>query len=190
MQDMTPLQEVERLRAEFLGMVNDELLTPLTTIKGSTATVLGSPCPLDPAETQQFFRIINEQTDQIRDLINNLLDATRIEAGTFSIHSESTDLAGIVVEARNAFLSGEAKNDVITDLPPDLPRVMADRQRIMKAMNTLFSNASKNSPEESHYQGDCLSGRRTCRGDRHGRGSRRIHRTPTSLVQEVLLGRW
>ena len=103
MQDMTPLQEVERLRAEFLGMVN----------------------------------------------INNLLDATRIEAGTFSIHSESTDLAGIVVEARNAFLSGEAKNDVITDLPPDLPRVMADRQRIMKAMNTLFSNASKNSPEES-----------------------------------------
>ncbi|CAI8024218.1 Alkaline phosphatase synthesis sensor protein PhoR [Geodia barretti] len=148
-QDMTPLQEVERLRAEFLGMVNDELLTPLTTIKGSTATVLGSPCPLDPAETQQFFRIINEQTDQIRDLINNLLDATRIEAGTFSINSEPTDLAGIVVEARNAFLSGEAKNDVITDLPPDLPRVMADRQRIMKAMNTLFSNASKNSPEES-----------------------------------------
>ena len=148
-QDMTPLQEVERLRAEFLGMVNDELLTPLTTIKGSTATVLGSPCPLDPAETQQFFRIINEQTDQIRDLINNLLDATRIEAGTFSINSEPTDLAGIVLEARNAFLSGEAKNDVITDLPPDLPRVMADRQRIMKAMNTLFSNASKNSPEES-----------------------------------------
>ena len=149
MQDMTPLQDAERLRAEFLGMVNDELLTPLTTIKGSTATVLGSPCPLDPAETQQFFRIINEQTDRIRNLINNLLDATRIEAGTFSINPEPTDLEGIFVEANSAFLKGEAKNNLLSEFPQDLPRVIADRQRILRVMNTLLSYASKNSPGAS-----------------------------------------
>ena len=67
--------------SEFLGMVSHELRTPLTTIKGSTATVLSDPSVFDPAETRQFFRIIDEQADLLRDLINNLLDLTRIEAG-------------------------------------------------------------------------------------------------------------
>ncbi len=149
MQDMSPLQELGRLRAEFLGMVNDKLRKPLTTIKGSTATLLGSQFALDPAETQEFFRIINEQTDRIRNLINNLLDATRIEAGTFSINPEPTDLDGIFVEASSAFLSGEAKNQLVSEFSQDLPRVMADRQRILQVMNFLLSLASKNSPEAS-----------------------------------------
>ncbi len=78
-QDITPLEELERLRAEFLGMVSHELRTPLASIKGSAATVLGTASPLDPAETRQFVRIIEEQADHMRDLINNLLDLTRIE---------------------------------------------------------------------------------------------------------------
>ena len=67
-QDITPLEELERLRAEFLGMVSHELRTPLASIKGSAATVLGTSSPLDPAETRQFFRIIEEQADHMRDL--------------------------------------------------------------------------------------------------------------------------
>ena len=149
MQDTTPLHELERLRAEFLGMVSNELRMPLTAIKGSTASVLGAPCPLDPAETHQFFQIIDEQTDHIRDLIKNLVDATRITAGTFSINSESTDLSDIVVEAKKTFLSKGTRNAVIVDLQPDLPRVRVDRQRMLQVMSLLFSNASKNSPEAS-----------------------------------------
>ena len=149
MQDLTPLQELERLRTEVLGAVSQELRTPLTTIKGSTATVLGSPSALDPAETHQFFRIIDEQTDHIRDLMNNLRDVTQIEAGTFSIDSRPTIMADVAVEARNTFLSGEAKNQVVVDLPPDLPTVMADRQRILQVLNNLLANASKYSNEAS-----------------------------------------
>ena len=67
--------------SEFLGMVSHELRTPLTTIKGSTATVLSDPSVFDPAETRQFFRIIDEQADLLRDLINNLLDLTRSRGG-------------------------------------------------------------------------------------------------------------
>ena len=85
-QDITPLEELERLRAEFLGMVSHELRTPLTSIKGSAATARSASVPLDPAETRQFFRIIEEQADHMRDLINNLLDLARIEAGTLSLH--------------------------------------------------------------------------------------------------------
>ena len=149
MQGATPLQELERLRTEVLGTVSQELRMPLTTIKGSTATVLGSPSALDPAETQQFFRIIDEQTDHIRDLMNNLRDVTQIEAGTLSIDSRPANMADIAVEARNVFLSGGAKNWVVVDLPPDLPTVMADRQRILQVLNNLLANASKYSHEAS-----------------------------------------
>ena len=148
-QDMTPLEELERLRAEFLGMVSHELRTPLTTIKGSAATVLGASSALDPAEMRQFFRIIDEQADHMRDLISDLLDVTRIEAGTLSVAPEPTDLAALVDEAREAFLRGGARNSVEVDLAPDLPRIGADRQRLGQVLNNLFSNASKYSPDWS-----------------------------------------
>ena len=148
-QDMTPLEELERLRAEFLGMVSHELRTPLTTIKGSAATVLGAPSAVDTAEMLQFFRIIDEQADHMRGLIGDLLDVTRIEAGTLSVAPEPTDLAALVDEAREAFLRGGARNSVEVDLAPDLPRIGADRQRLGQVLNNLFSNASKNSPDQS-----------------------------------------
>ena len=95
-QDITPLEELERLRAEFLGMVSHELRTPLTSIKGSAATARSASYPLDPAETRQFFRIIEEQADHMRDLINNLLDVARIEAGTLSVAPEPTEFADVI----------------------------------------------------------------------------------------------
>ena len=148
-QDMTPLEELERLRAEFLGMVSHELRTPLTTIKGSAATVLGAPSAVDTAEMLQFFRIIDEQADRMRSLISDLLDVTRIEAGTLSVAPEPTDLAALVDEAREAFLRGGARNSVEVHLAPDLPRIGADRQRLGQVLNNLFSNASKYSPDWS-----------------------------------------
>ena len=148
-QDMTPLEELERLRAEFLGMVSHELRTPLTTIKGSAATVLGAPSAVDTAEMLQFFRIIDEQADRMRGLISDLLDVTRIEAGTLSVAPEPTDLAALVDEAREAFLRGGARNSVEVHLAPDLPRIGADRQRLGQVLNNLFSNASKYSPDWS-----------------------------------------
>ena len=148
-QDMTPLEELERLRAEFLGMVSHELRTPLTIIKGSTATVLGAPSAVDTAEMRQFFRIIDEQADHMRGLISDLLDVTRVEAGTLSVAPEPTDLAALVDEAREAFLRGGARNSVEVDLAPNLPRIVADRQRLAQVLNNLFSNASKYSPDWS-----------------------------------------
>ena len=149
LQDMTPREELERLRAEFLGMVSHELRAPLTSIKGCSATVLGASSALDPAETLQFFRIIDEQADHLRKLIGDLLDAARIETGTLSVAPEPADLAVIVDQARNTFLSGGGRNPVRIDLPPDLPRVRADRQRIVQVLVNLLTNAARHSPESS-----------------------------------------
>ena len=149
MQDLAPLEELERSRAEFLSLVSHELRAPLTSIKGSTATVLGASPPLEPAEMLQFFHIIDEQADHMRGLISDLLDAGRIETGTLSVTPEPAEVAGLVDQARNTFLSGGGRHTVLIDLPPDLPRVLADRRRIVQVLNNLVSNASRHAPESS-----------------------------------------
>ena len=149
MQDLAPLEELDRLRAEFLGMVSHELRTPLAAIKGSAATALDASRTLDPAEAQQFFRIIDEQANHMRGLISDLLDAGRIDAGTLTVLPVPAELAALVDTARNAFLSGGSTQAILIDLPQNLPRVLADRGRIVQVLNNLFTNAARYSPGSS-----------------------------------------
>ena len=149
LQDMTPLEELERLRAEFLGMVSHELRTPLTSIKGSAATLTEAASDLDPAEMLQFFRIINEQADYMRDLIGDLIDVARIETGELSVAPAPADVASLMDEARSTFQSGGGRNKLRIDLSPELPLVMADGRRIVQVLNNLLSNAAWNSHEAS-----------------------------------------
>ena len=149
MQDMTPLEELERLRAEFLGLVSHELRTPLTSIKGSAATLLELLSARDSAETVQLVRIIEGQVNRLRDLINDLLDVAHIETGTLSVAAEPADLADLVDEAWNTFLSAGGRRNVRLELSPDLPLVMADRRRVVQVLNNLLSNAARHSPKSS-----------------------------------------
>ena len=98
---------------------------------------------------QQFFRIIDGQADHMLDLIRDLMDAARIEAGTLSVVLEPSDAAVLVDRARNTFLSGGGRSNIRIDLPPDLPRVTADRRRIVQVLGNLLSNAARHSPEAS-----------------------------------------
>ena len=149
MQDMTPLQEIERLRAQFMGMVSHELRTPLTSIKGSVDTLLDDAASLDPAEMREFHRVISEQTDRMRSLINDLRDAARIETGTLSVAPEPSNVAVLVDEARSLFLSTGRRHNIRIEIAPELPQVMTDRRRIVQVLSNLLTNAAKFSDEES-----------------------------------------
>ena len=149
LQDLAPLEELARLQAEFLNMVSHELRTPLAAIQGSAGTGLRTAPALDPAEVHQFFRIIHEQADHAQNLISDLLDAGRIDSGTLSVAPEPSEVAELVEGARNAFLGGGSRHAVLIDLPPHLPRVLADRRRIVQVLNNLLSNAARHSPESS-----------------------------------------
>ena len=149
LQDMTPLEEMERLRAEFLGMVSHELRTPLTSIKGSAATLMETASDLDPAEMLQFFRIIAEQADYMRDLIGDLLDVARIETGELSVAPAPSEVATLMDEARSRFQSGGGRSNLRIDLSPELPLVMADGRRIIQVLNNLLTNAARYSHEAS-----------------------------------------
>ena len=149
MQDLAPLDDLDRMRAEFLGMVSHELRAPLTSIKGSITTLLNAVREFDPAEMRAFFRIIDDQTDHMRELIGDLLDVGRIDAGTLSVSPEICEIAALVDRARNTFLAGSARHTVLIDLLPELPRVMADRRRIVQVLSNLLANAARHAPESS-----------------------------------------
>ena len=123
MQDLEPLDELDRQRAEFLNMVSHELRTPLAAIKGSTTTVLSASPALDPAELHQFFRVVDEQADHMRGLIGDLLDAGRIDTGTLSVSPAATEVTALVEQARKALLNAGGTHTVLVDLPENLPRV-------------------------------------------------------------------
>ena len=149
MQDMTDVEETERLRAEFLAMVSHELRMPLTSIRGAAATLLDAATDLDPAEMRQFFRIIVERAEHMRELIGDLLDVARIETGTLAVDPEPTEAAVLVDRARNAYQGAGGTNDLAIDVVPGLPPVMADRRRIVQVIGNLLSNAARHSPNDS-----------------------------------------
>ena len=149
MQDLAPLDEIERMRTEFLGLVSHELRTPLAAIKGSIATMLDDAQALDPAEVREFLRVIDEQADHMRGLIGDLLDAGRIDAGALSVAPEPADVAELVERARETFAGAGGRHAVLVDLPAGLPRAMADRRRIAQVLNNLFANAARHAPASS-----------------------------------------
>ena len=149
MQDMAPMEELERLRAEFLAMVSHELRAPLSSVKGSVTNLLDPAVRLDPAEVSQFLRIIDSQSDRMRQLISDLLDVARIETGSLSTKPESSHISALIEEARQAFSTNAAGQSLVIDIPPQLPRVMADRQRLVQVLINLLNNAARNSPADS-----------------------------------------
>ena len=144
-QDITQLEEMKKQRAEFLQRLSYRLRTPLSAIKGSTSTLLGTSNPLDPDETRQFLRVIDEQSDEMRQTINDLVDMTQIESGTLSVNPEPTELADLLDEAREAHArAGAASDSIELDLPPGLPRVLADRRRVLQVLGILLTRATRN----------------------------------------------
>ena len=149
LQDLPPMRELGRQRAEFLGMVSQELLAPLTSIRGSAAAVLKDLSRLDLAKTRQFFGLIEWQAERMQGLIWDLLELARIEAGTLLLTPEPTDLAFLVGQAQASLREGGTDNPVEVDLLADLPQVSADRQRVLQVLDRLLSNASGYSQEGS-----------------------------------------
>ena len=147
LQDMTPVEDLERLRAEFLGMVSEELRTPLTTIKGSTSALLDTFKAQTPSEPMQLLRIIEQQTDLMRGQINSLIELTRLETGSLAVSPEPASVSEMVEESSREFMRSHAGAMIERELPDDLPLTMADRPRIVQVLQDLYTISLKNSDD-------------------------------------------
>jgi PAS domain S-box-containing protein len=145
-QDMTPLEELERLRSEFLGMVSHELRAPLSAIKGWASLALRSSGPLEAGQARELFEAIDKQADELAELVANLLDMTRIEAGTLSVRPEPLDVRQVIEEATSKFARAGGTQEVQVHVPDTVPLVRADGHRIGQVLVNLLNNAGGFSP--------------------------------------------
>ncbi|MCH8109408.1 MAG: GAF domain-containing protein [Chloroflexi bacterium] len=150
-EDITALQEVERLKAEFLSMVTHDLKGPLATIKGLSSSLLMKQGPRDIDTFLEFVNSIDEEADRMAELVSNLLEMSRIEANAMPMDPELCHLADIATESvrhvERSRIGGQHK--ITVDVPLELPEIYADYDQISRVFSNLVSNAIKYSPPDS-----------------------------------------
>jgi signal transduction histidine kinase len=146
------LRELDRMKTELLGTVSHELRTPLGSIKGYATTLLTHGNRLRKDEQREFLEIIDSEADRLRDLIENLLDLSRLEAGVLRIDREPVRLARSAREVTRKVQLTASGHELELQWPDDDPLVDADEKRIYQVMQNLITNAVKYSPD-----GGCIT---------------------------------
>jgi Na+/proline symporter/signal transduction histidine kinase len=143
------LQELDRLKDDFMSSVTHELRTPLTSIRALSEMLLDDP-KMDLADRIRFLGIIVSETERLTRLVNQVLDLAKIESGLAEWHNSDIDMKALVkhaVEAtRQLFLDRGAKLEV--ELPAQAPHLRADHDRLLQVMLNLLSNAAKFVPKQ------------------------------------------
>jgi Na+/proline symporter/nitrogen-specific signal transduction histidine kinase len=142
------LQELDRLKDDFVSTVTHELRTPLTSIR-AFSEILHDHQDIDPAERHRFLGLIIKESERLTRLINQVLDLAKLESGHADWQTAELDLNEIVSDAVSATSQIFKSRGVTVESQgvSRVPRVLADRDRVMQVMLNLLSNAVKFSPE-------------------------------------------
>ncbi|MBC8139077.1 MAG: HAMP domain-containing protein [Fibrella sp.] len=147
--DVTRETIVDRMKTEFVSTVSHELRTPLTAIKGYVDLMIsGKTGDLNPVQTE-FLGMVQASTRRLTDLINDMLDISRIESGRISVRHETVEFLSVVRESIRMMLNQADARGVSLRMEPvaaPLPPVRGDRDRIMQVLVNLLSNAIKYTP--------------------------------------------
>ncbi|HEX6388485.1 MAG TPA: ATP-binding protein [Solirubrobacteraceae bacterium] len=141
LRDVSERARLERLKTEFVATASHELRSPLTSIKGFVE-LLAQGSGLD-ARQQEFLDIVLMSTNRLVDLVNDLLDVARVEAGRIEIHRRPTELKEIVRETTALMTTRvhEKRQTLEVDVPDDLPRALVDPSRMRQVLTNLLTNA-------------------------------------------------
>ncbi|HEY7003600.1 MAG TPA: ATP-binding protein [Gaiellaceae bacterium] len=137
------LRRLSALRADFVSLVSHELRTPMAAVIGCAATLRRRWRELAPAQRESFLTLIEQETGRLSTLIGDVLDTSRIEAGTFTYIFADVDLAELVRETASMVELGTDEVRVQTVVRDPLPAVRGDRERLRQLLLNLVSNAAK-----------------------------------------------
>jgi signal transduction histidine kinase len=148
LRDVSREREIDRMKTDFVSSVSHELRTPLTSIKAYTATMLRDQ-NMPEERRREFLTIIDEESNRLKDLIDGLLEVSRIEAGTIEIKREPVDIAAIVGQVLQTLQPLAEKNNVClnADLGDELGTLQGDESKIESMVTNLLNNAIKFTPE-------------------------------------------
>ncbi len=147
LRDVSAEEELSRLKDEFLSTVSHELRTPLGYIKGYSSTLLLPDAPLDEETTRRCLRRVVEASDELQELVDNLLDMSKIGAGVLSVEPEPIRLGGLARSAVERVRMRSEGHRLRVAIPSGLPLVSADSRRLEQVLYNLLDNAVKYSPE-------------------------------------------
>ncbi len=142
-------EEANALKLKFLAMISHELRTPLTSIKGFATTLLADDVQWPPESQRDFLQTISEESDKLGELIEQLLDLSRLEAGTLRIAPRLQSVMRIVNTAMAQLQTTTAQHHLELAVPADLPPLYADGDRIAQVLTNLVGNAVKFSPAQT-----------------------------------------
>jgi len=139
-------RQLARMQDEFVSTVSHELRTPLGFIKGYATTLLRQDAEWDTTTRIEFLRIIDEEADRLRELIDNLLDSSRLESGAIGMTREATRIAPLLRSVAERAQAAYPEMALRVEAPDGLPILEIDSTRIAQVLDNLLSNAAKYAP--------------------------------------------
>jgi signal transduction histidine kinase len=141
------LARLSELRADFVSLVSHELRSPMAAVIGAARTLQDRWRMLSASQRESFLALIGDETSRLADLVADVLDTSRIEAGTFSYRFEEVDLGRVVDEAVETAALAQQEVPVVASVRGRLPAIRGDHARIRQVLGNLIENAVKYSPE-------------------------------------------
>lgn len=146
--DLTRYREEEALQKTFISVISHELKTPVSIIKGYANTLHRPDANWSPEILKESLVVIEEEADNLNALIDNLLEVTRLQAGTFTLEiSDEVSLPKIAESAARRFSTQSNNHQIEVNFPAEFPMVIGDARRLTQVLNNLLSNAIKYSPD-------------------------------------------
>jgi signal transduction histidine kinase len=156
--DITHFRTADEIKSTFISIVSHELRTPVALIKGYASTLRRDDAKWDKTTISESLAVIEEESDRLSRMIDDLLDASRLQAGGMSLSRADVSLPALADRIAQRFGAQSKQHQLVTDFPENFPVILADETRLGQVISNLVSNALKYAPAgEIRISGRVLS---------------------------------
>ena len=145
--DITHFRTADEIKSTFISIVSHELRTPVALIKGYASTLRRDDARWDKATISESLAVIEEEADRLSKMVDDLLDASRLQAGGLTLNLADVSLSLLAQRVADRFTTQSNNHQILADFPEKFPVVLADETRVEQVISNLVSNALKYAPK-------------------------------------------